>query len=65
MPSVSRRLELLEKHLAQLPDDGEPMLVSELDGFLTGILVCPDLIMPSEWLPLVWGGEGEASGPVF
>ena len=65
MPSTSRRLELLEKHLAQLPDDGEAMLVSELDGFLTGILVCPDLIMPSEWLPLVWGGEGEASGPVF
>lgn len=65
MPSASRRLNLLEKQLAQLPGDDEPMLVSELDGFLAGILVCPDLITPSEWLPIVWGGEDDASGPVF
>lgn len=30
------------------------MLLSELDGFLAGIVVCPDLIMPSEWMPLPW-----------
>lgn len=33
------------------------MLLSDLDGFLTGILCSPDLIMPSEWLPIVWGGS--------
>ena len=34
------------------------MLVSELDGFLAGLLVCPDLVMPGQWLPLVWGQTG-------
>src|SRR5215218_4482670 len=63
MQSIPRRLKLLEKKLASLPPDSEAMLVSELDGFLAGILVCPDLIMPSEWLPLVWGEEEDA--PVF
>jgi uncharacterized protein len=33
------------------------MMVPALDGFLTGIAVGPDIIMPSEWLPHVWGGE--------
>ena len=26
-------------------------------GFLAGMIVCPDLIQSSEWLPLVWGEE--------
>jgi uncharacterized protein len=37
------------------------MQLSELDGFLTGIAIGPELVMPSEWLPAVWGGEE----PVF
>ena len=65
MPSIPRHLKQLEKALAGLPDDSEPMLISELDGFLAGILVCPDLIMPSEWLPLVWGGGDDDAAPVF
>jgi uncharacterized protein len=32
------------------------MLLSDLDGFLTGVICCPVLIMPSEWLPLALGG---------
>ena len=40
------------------------MLLEELDGFIAGLLVCPDLIKPSEWLASVWGTEnGEA--PAF
>jgi uncharacterized protein len=64
MQTIPRRLKLLEKKLANLPADSDAMLVSELDGFLAGILVCPDLIMPGEWLPLVWGGDEDAE-PVF
>ncbi|MBM6584135.1 UPF0149 family protein [Microvirga sp. BT689] len=64
MQTIPRRLKLLEKKLASLPADSGSMLVSELDGFLTGILVCPDLIMPSEWLPLVWGSDEDAD-PIF
>ena len=36
------------------PEEG--MSLSDLDGFLTGVAVGPELVMPSEWLPLVWGG---------
>ncbi len=65
MPSIPRHLKQLEKELAGLADDREPMPISELDGFLSGILVCPDLIMPSEWLPLVWGDGDDDAAPVF
>jgi uncharacterized protein len=37
------------------PDDG--MGLSDLDGFLTDIVVGPELILPSEWLPVIWGGD--------
>lgn len=65
MQSIPRDLKQLEKELAGLPDDCEPMLISEVDGFIAGILVCPDLIMPGEWLPMVWGGGDDDAAPVF
>lgn len=37
------------------------MMLSDLDGFLTGIVVGPEFLPPSEWLPAIWGGEE----PVF
>ena len=37
------------------PDNS--MGLSDLDGFLTGVVVGPELILPSEWLPVIWGGE--------
>ena len=33
------------------------MGLSDLDGFLTGIVVGPESIPPSEWLPVIWGGQ--------
>jgi len=53
-------LERLDRFLISQEDD-DVMMVPELDGFLTGLLVCPEMILPSEWLPVVWGGDG----PVF
>ena len=38
------------------------MQLSDLDGFLTGIICSPDLVMPSEWLPIAFGGP-EAGAP--
>jgi uncharacterized protein len=50
-------LEALDSFLSsdRSPPDG--MMLSDLDGFLTGIAVGPELVLPSEWLPLIWGGD--------
>ena len=50
-------LELLDAFLLsdRAPDNG--MGLSDLDGFLSGLVVGPETILPSEWLPYVWGGE--------
>lgn len=34
--------------------------VSELDGFLTALVSGPNAIVPSRWLPAVWGAEEPA-----
>jgi uncharacterized protein len=49
-------LDALDDYLVSdhAPDNG--MGLSDLDGFLTGIVVGPELILPSEWLPVIWGG---------
>jgi uncharacterized protein len=66
MSPLPPRLRKLDRLLLDLPDDGAPMLVSELDGYLAGLLVCPDLLVPSRWLPQVWSRyEDEESQPVF
>lgn len=39
----------------QMPVDC--MQLPDLDGFLTAIAIGPDIIMPSEWLPYITGGE--------
>jgi uncharacterized protein len=39
------------------------MRPAEVDGYLTGIAVSPDMIPPSDWLPVIWGGgEPEFTG---
>lgn len=50
-------LEDLDEFLSSDSAPPECMLLSDLDGFLTGIVVGPELIPPSEWLPVAWGGE--------
>jgi uncharacterized protein len=44
--------------LAVITDQGDGMLLSEFDGFCTALAIGPELILPSEWLPVVWGGDG-------
>jgi uncharacterized protein len=33
------------------------MQLSDLDGFLTGVICSPKLIPPSKWLPVIWGSD--------
>jgi len=63
MPGLSRHLKQLDKELLALGE--ETMLLEELDGFIAGLLVCPELIKPGEWLPIVWGHDGDDSPPAF
>ena len=60
MDKEEKRLDRLSKLLHALPVDNMPMTLSELDGYVTGVLACPEMIPPSEWLPQVWGETGEA-----
>ena len=57
IPPGPIELDALDDYLTSdhAPDNG--MGLSDLDGFLTGIVVGPELIMPGEWLPVIWGGE--------
>src|SRR5580704_5670488 len=63
MPDLSRRLTQLDDALLALGE--ETMLIEELNGFIAGLLVCPELIKPSEWLPIVWGRDSGDSQPIF
>ena len=58
-------LEALDALLQALPADGV-MSLDGLDGYLTALLVGPPQVLgtlaTADWLPLVWGGDGEA-GP--
>jgi uncharacterized protein len=54
-------LEALDRFLMSEASPEDCMQLSDLDGFLTGIAIGPELVLPSEWLPAVWGGEE----PVF
>lgn len=57
MPHTKRQLDTLNRILLDLPDDSDGMLLSEFDGFVASLIVCPELIPPREWLALVWGKE--------
>lgn len=60
---TSSYLDELDRLLLNQSDDC--MLLSELDGFLTGIAVSPDLISPSDWLAPIWSGEDGEGQPDF
>jgi uncharacterized protein len=40
------------------------MNIEMLDGFLAALICGPETVLPSEYLPEIWGGD-EPNGPVF
>jgi uncharacterized protein len=54
-PSPPADLELLDTYLMSDDAPENSMGLSDLAGFLTGLAVGPELIMASEWLPVIWG----------
>src|SRR5271168_3741869 len=63
MSGLSRHLKPLDEELLALGE--ETMLLEELDGFIAGLLVCPDLIKPGEWLPIIWNRDSPDQQPAF
>ncbi len=57
-------LDVLDAFLLSDRAPEESMGLSDLDGFLAGIAAGPELVMPGEWLPVVWGGAEPAFGSV-
>jgi uncharacterized protein len=55
------QLDELDRLLRALPAEHEALDLYEFDGFVAALLVCPEMIMPSEWLPVVWGDASEPS----
>ena len=65
-PLSAAELDALDALLQALPADGV-MSLDGVDGVLTALLVGPPAVLgtlaTADWLPLVWGGDGE-DGPV-
>lgn len=59
-PLTERELDELQALLDALPPPFEPLDVSMLDGFLCGVLVQPQRVPQSRWLPHVTDADGRA-----
>jgi uncharacterized protein len=57
LPLTEDDVDLLEELLESEAFKGEAMLLDELQGFFCGISSGPDLVLPSEWIPVVLGDE--------
>ena len=53
---TDEELDRLIAFLAAI-DNPRAMSIEELDGFFCSLIAGPDLVMPSEYLDEVWGGE--------
>lgn len=61
VPVQGVALDALDAFLSSDQSPPDSMMLSDLDGFLTAIAIGPELVMPSEWLPVIWGDDE----PVF
>lgn len=56
-PLSEEELDELENFLMSDVTPEDCMDISMLDGFLTALAIGPTTILPSQWLPVVWGGD--------
>jgi uncharacterized protein len=58
-PSIltNQQKKLLQQFLDLAEDREEAPTLTELEGFLFGLAITPDMIMPSEWMPEIFGGK--------
>jgi uncharacterized protein len=63
-PLTDDEVAELDAALSALPEENDHLDVVMLDGFLTGVLLQPDPVLPSQWLPHVLGTQGGAVLPI-
>jgi uncharacterized protein len=61
-PLSDSELDELDQFLLDLEAE-ESMTLDMLDGFLHALVIGPETVMPSRWLPKVWGQEAGAMMP--
>ena len=59
MSDTDAELDRLHDLLNAIPAERDGMTIAELDGYVAALMVCPEMVLPSEWLPGAWGGEHE------
>lgn len=57
MIHTEEEISFLTDLLDRIAERRDAMPVVELDGYVAGLVVCPEWIAPPEWLPRVWGGD--------
>ena len=57
VPDSDDTLGIIDYYLMHYGHDDSILDVSELDGFITALACAPEAIMPSRWMPAIWGGE--------
>jgi uncharacterized protein len=62
-PLTDRDIAALDELLTGIAENRDPLDVAMLDGFLVGVLLQPDVVLPSDWLPLVFDSEGREALP--
>lgn len=63
-PLSDEELDELDQFLLHGLEDDEGMTLDMLDGYLHAIAIGPETVVPSRWLPRVWGTGGTMMPPV-
>jgi len=62
-PLTDADVSELDELLHSVPEDLDPLDVEMLDGFLTAVLLQPEPVLPSAWLPYVFDAQGREIAP--
>ena len=57
---TDEELTELEARLASVPEPLEPLPVSAIDGFLCGVILQPDTVAPTDYLPRIVDTQGRS-----
>ena len=60
MSDTDPDLDRLQDVLNAIPAERDGMTIAELDGYVAALIVCPEMILPSEWLPGSGAGNADS-----